>query len=119
MRPEGGVPSDNTTLVTELEQFRADGYDGDFLIESGPALRCRACDHRIDPAQTDLDALRRLEGASDAADMVAILALECPHCGAKGTAVAAYGPMASADEDDLLRVLPDDLDAGGTPEQVD
>ncbi len=118
MRPEEGAPSDNTTLLTELERFRSDGYDGDFLIRSGPVLVCRACDHRIDPTETDLDALRRLEGASDPADMVAILALECPNCGAKGTAVAAYGPTASEDEDALLRALPDDLQAGGTPEQT-
>jgi hypothetical protein len=112
MKPEYGAPSDNTTLITELEGLRSQGYDGDFVTEAGPGLRCRACEHVIPAEDLHLDALRRLEGASDPADMVAILALRCPSCGAKGAAVVSFGPTATEDEDELLRRLPD---TGGEP----
>ncbi|MGK2930674.1 MAG: hypothetical protein ACSLFO_13995 [Acidimicrobiales bacterium] len=105
MDPIPGAPSDNTTLVGELALFREQGFDGDFYVEDGPVLRCGACDHRIAGDDVDLVELRRLEGASDPADMMAILALECMECGGKGTAVVAYGPTATQAEDEILRRL--------------
>ena len=117
--PEYGAPSDNTTVVAELERFRADGYDADFLVEPGPALRCRSCDRTTPAADLELDALRRLEGASDPADMTAILALRCPSCGARGTALVHYGPGATEEEDALLLALPDSDGERGTDQQTD
>lgn len=110
MDPVPGAPSDNTTLVGELAGFREQGFDGDFYAEDGPVLRCGHCDHRMAIDDIDLEQLRRLEGASDPADMVAILALTCTACDHRGTAVVAYGPTASQAEDELLRQLdePDD-----------
>jgi hypothetical protein len=116
MEPERGAPSDNTTTVAVLEGLRDEGYDGDFFVVEGPGLRCGACREVIAAADVDLDALRRLEGASDPADMGAVLALTCPSCGARGTAVVKYGPEATAEEDDLLRALPDAGAGGGTPQ---
>jgi hypothetical protein len=54
-----------------------------------------------------MSSLRRLEGASDPADMVAIVAVTCPRCGNQGTAVLAFGPAASAEDSDVLAVLRD------------
>ena len=119
MEPVEGAPSDNTTIVGVLQQFRDDGYASDFMSEAGPALRCRECDHVIPVDQLELDALRRIEGASDPADMAAILALQCPSCGAKGTSLVSYGPTASETEDELLRQLPDSDREGGTRAQFD
>ena len=116
MEPERGAPSDNTTVVAELERLRGDGYGEDFYIEPGPAVRCRSCGTTIPAADLELDALRRLEGASDPADMVAILALTCSSCGAKGTALVHYGPGATEEEDELLLALPDADRDGGTAE---
>lgn len=116
MRPEPGAPSDNTTMVAELQRWRSEGYDGDFLVVPGGSLRCRNCDEVLPAAELDLDALRRLEGASDPADMAAVLALECPSCGAKGTALAHYGPGSTEDEDALLSALPDTGRDAGTRE---
>lgn len=119
MDPVPGVPSDNTTLVSELQDFRDRGYGADFLIEDGPAVLCRQCDHRIPASDLDLDALRRLEGASDPDDMVALMALTCPSCGTKGTAVVHYGPNATESEDELLLAVeePAGDDVEGTPER--
>ena len=46
--------------------------------------------------------IRRLEGASDPDDMLAVVALECPVCSMKGTIVLHFGPEASAEELDVL-----------------
>jgi hypothetical protein len=56
-----------------------------------------------------LEVLDRTEGASDPADMVAVAALVCPRCGARGTVALKYGPEASPEEDEVLRLL-DDVD---------
>jgi hypothetical protein len=114
MEPERGAPSDNTTAVTELQGMRDDGYDADFFAVEGPGLRCGSCRTVLPADQLELDALRRLEGASDPADMAAILALTCPSCGQQGTAMVKYGPEATAEEDELLRALPDVDRDGGT-----
>ena len=118
MEPIEGAPSDNTTIVGVLQGFRDEGYAGDFFCEPGPALRCRACDHTIPVDQLELDALRRIEGASDPADMAAILALHCPSCEVQGTALVSYGPTANEAEDELLRQLPDTDREDGTAAQL-
>lgn len=105
--PVPGAPSDNTTLQAVLEAFAADGYDQDMFIVQGGNVRCGACRHDTPASQLQLDSLRRLEGASDPADMAAVLAIACLQCGAKGTAVARYGPEADADHDEVLLALDD------------
>lgn len=107
MEPERGAPSDNTTPVAVLDELREEGYDADFFTVEGPGLRCGSCREVTPAAELELDALRRMEGASDPADMSAVLAVACPSCGRKGTAMVKYGPEATAEEDELLRALPD------------
>ena len=51
--------------------------------------------------------LRRLEGASDPDDMLAVVGLACPHCSAQGTAVLGYGPEAAAVDAEVLERLED------------
>lgn len=51
--------------------------------------------------------LYRTEGASDPADMAAVVAFNCGSCSAGNGLVLAYGPTASAEEADVLAVLPD------------
>ena len=102
-----GVPSDNTTLVSVLAGVAADGFDGDFFVTDEARLRCGSCRSDLDPAEVVLHGLQRLEGASDPADMAAVLCLECPRCGVKGTAVVRYGPEAAPHEDDVLAAVDD------------
>ena len=109
MEPLPGVPSDNTTMVSELQRLREAGYAEDCFADEGPAIVCHSCGHRTHPAETELDALRRLEGASEPDEMTAILAITCPACGEQGTAVVAYGPSATEVEDAVLRALPDGM----------
>lgn len=106
-QPAAGAPSDNTTMVSVIETFRERGFDADFFVTSESTVRCGACRHEIAPTELDVDVIRRMEGASDPADMAAILGLTCPSCGAKGTAVVKFGPEAGPEEDDVLRALDD------------
>ena len=98
----------DVTLIEVLAELTGQGYDTDFFVNEDDGQvccgKCRAC---TDPQDLQLDGLRRIEGASDPADMAAVLALTCASCGCKGTAVIRFGPEASAGEAILLRHLDD------------
>ncbi|HEV3226110.1 MAG TPA: hypothetical protein VGZ52_04725 [Acidimicrobiales bacterium] len=97
-----GLPSDNTTLLEVLEELRLQGYDGTMWVSQDGTLRCERCRAEVDPADAPVHEIRRLEGASDPDDMIAVVALECPACAMKATLVLHYGPEASAEEQDVL-----------------
>lgn len=104
---EQSTPSDNTTLTAVLDGYETAGFRAQFSPEQGGVLRCSSCESHIEPGRVEMHSLRRLEGASDPADMVAVVALSCPVCGARGTAVLAFGPMASEEDSDVLVALRD------------
>lgn len=98
---------EDTTILDVLEDFEAQGFTGQFVPRAGAQVECVACGKRSPADHTLLRHLRRLEGASDPADMLAVVALECPHCDALGTAVLGYGPEASALDAEVLAGLED------------
>lgn len=108
--------SDGTTLVEVIRRFEADGYSGQFAAVEGGRVRCFTCHQDSGADEVALDVLRRTEGASDPDDMVAVAAVECPHCGTKGTMALKYGPEATRDEDEVLRRLDDAARRSGGPE---
>lgn len=110
--PVAGAPSDNTTAVAVIDDLREQGYEADFVVGEGGVVRCTACRHEEQPGDIDVDVFRRLEGASDPADMSAILAMTCRECGTKGIVMVGYGPNASPDEGDLLLAVDTPEDEG-------
>lgn len=107
MSSAAGSPSDGTTVVDVIAGYEADGYTAQLSACEGGTIRCFAC-HEDSPAgEATVDSLRRTEGASDPDDMVAVVALCCPRCGAKGTAVLKYGPEASIEDSEVLSLLED------------
>jgi len=107
-----GVPSDNTTLLAVLGAFEAEGFTGDLMVTDDGDVRCAACRREAPPEDFEVGRCRRMEGASDPDDMLAVLGLVCPECGAKGTVITHYGPTASPGEAAVLlaiegRCLPD------------
>lgn len=110
--PVPGAPSDNTTAVSLIDDLREQGYDVDFVVGEGGVVRCTQCRHEEPPTDVDVDVFRRLEGASDPADMSAILAMKCRECGAKGVVMVGYGPNASPDDGDLLLAVDTPEDEG-------
>ncbi len=103
-----GSPRDASSLVAVLEDFRARGFTVDFAVLDDGRLACGACRARSEPSSASMEGLRRVEGASDPADMAAVLGITCPSCGARGALVVRYGPEASAGEATLLRAVEDD-----------
>ena len=97
--------SDGTTLVEVIRTFEVDGYTGQFAAAADGQVTCFSCHMDHPAAEFHLDELRRTEGASDPDDMVAVAALRCPHCGAKGTVALKYGPDASVEESEVLAQL--------------
>jgi hypothetical protein len=95
----------NPTLVEVLTELSEQGYREDFFVQEDGQTKCGHCRELSSPEALELDGLRRLEGTSDPADMAAVLALRCPHCGAQGTAVVRYGSEAGPGEAILLREL--------------
>jgi hypothetical protein len=102
-----GVPSDNTTLTEVLARYEGEGFTSQFAARPGGEIHCFTCGQDHDPARVELVSLRRLEGASDPDDMLAIAALRCPNCGARGTAVLGYGPDSAPEDGELLIRLED------------
>lgn len=107
-----GVAHD-VTLVEVLAELAESGYTGDVVVHDDGEVCCRTCGTCQPPATVQLDGVRRLEGASDPADMATVLAVTCRNCGAQAAAVVRYGPEASAGEATLLRHIDDQRPSDG------
>jgi hypothetical protein len=88
--------------VSELE---AAGFGGQVGPRPGGHLLCFTCRTESDAASFEVRAIRRTEGVSDPDDMLAVVALTCPACGTRATAVLGYGPEAAEDDAEVLRTL--------------
>src|SRR4051794_35875903 len=102
-----GAPNDNTSLLAVLDDLKTAGFDVDFRpVGDEGFVRCPACGE-ASPVNTFRDVVeRRLEGASDPADMVLVVAGHCPKCGAGGAVVLGYGPDASESDAAVVVRLP-------------
>ena len=113
--PEEG-PSDRTTLTAVVDAYRASGFAGDFFAEEGTppgaaaVVRCGRCSSALDPHTLEMHSIRRMEGASDPADMLSVVATTCPVCGNDGTLVLSYGPMSSAVDAEVFGAMRDRRD---------
>ena len=96
------------TIAEVMRGFESRGFVAQMVPRSGGRVRCGHCHQEAPAADFHLEELRRTEGASDPADMTAVVALRCPHCGEGGTAALKYGPGASVEEAELLRLVEDD-----------
>jgi hypothetical protein len=110
-----GVARDASTISDVLGSFDDAGYTAQFIVRDGGILECASCRAQFSGSAARIDALRRLEGASDPDDMIVVVALVCPRCGAAGTVVLGYGPAAS--EEDALALV--ELDRAPPPEPGD
>ena len=102
-RPHDG----GATLTEVLAGYSAGGYTGSFTALEGGSVECHVCNSKTSASRVKMSSLRRMEGASDPDDMVAVVAIECPSCAAKGTLVLGFGPTASEEDSDVLHCLQD------------
>lgn len=114
-RPLESVPSDNTTLREVLDAYGADGHDGVFeLVGDDGDVRCGRCQQTAIADHVPILSVRRLEGASDPADMLAVCAVTCPNCDGRGTLVVGFGPSATMADSAFLTRAPDARGAGSS-----
>jgi len=103
-----GVARDARTLADVVGGWTRAGFVGSFQTMAGARVRCLDCRSVLAASATAPIAMRRLEGASDPADMLVVAALACPVCAAHGTLVLTFGPEAPRfDDADVLRDLPE------------
>lgn len=104
---------DPSSLTSILAQFEEEGFTGQFAVREAEMLLCLQCRQEHPAGEMEMSALRRTEGASDPADMAAVVGLVCTHCGNQGTVVLNYGPEAGIDESDVLLALEDHREGTG------
>lgn len=109
------APSDKTTLLAVLEDLRRRGFDRDFSTSAGAQIRCESCGTETDATEFVIERLRRMEGASDPDDMLAVVATACPVCKVQGTLILGYGPMASAQDIDVSSAMQDGREGQVSP----
>jgi hypothetical protein len=106
-----GVARGAETVLDALDRMRHEGFRGNFTpleadsVSEGARLQCGSCHRVFGTHEAQVTELRRLEGASDPDDMLAVVALECPRCATRGTLVLNYGPTASTEEAAALVAL--------------
>ena len=99
------TPPYGATLGEILATMEAAGFTAQMAARPDGMILCFVCRQQSPAAEFELWAQRRTEGASDPADMLAVVGLACPRCGAQGTAVLGYGPEADADDAEVLHHL--------------
>jgi DNA-directed RNA polymerase subunit RPC12/RpoP len=85
-----------------------------FVTGDGP-IECADCGQFVDPSAVNVHSIRRLEGASDPADMSAVLAVTCPACGSRATMVVRFGPEAGVGDDIVWKQTRDCRGSGLLP----
>lgn len=105
--PIFGAPSDNTTLTHVLRTCAANGFGADLRpVGHDGLVHCPACGNESPIEDFTEVAQRRMEGASDPADMLIVVAGRCPVCGTGGAVALSYGPEAGERDSDVVLHLP-------------
>ena len=101
------TPAESRTLAELIATFELEGYRAQMAARPDGNVLCMGCHQESEAAEFELDGFERIEGASDPADMLAVVALVCPICTTHGTLVLGYGPEATPDDADVLAALGD------------
>jgi DNA-directed RNA polymerase subunit RPC12/RpoP len=105
-RPSRYLQGEAQTLAGVLDEFEQLGFTKQFAAQPGGRIRCIECGHEFTADAATVETVRRLEGASDPDDMLAVLPVTCPNCGARGTLVLGFGPEAPIEDSEILAALP-------------
>ena len=94
-------------MLDVLGRFTQLGWSSQFAPRAGGTVECESCRARVAAVDVPVLELRRLEGESDPDDMLAVVAIECPNCGLRGSLVLNYGPTATEEDAAVLLGLGD------------
>jgi hypothetical protein len=101
-----GDPTD-TPLLAVLGELEQEGWTSQFAPLEGGDVRCLTCRAEVPAADLPTGGMRRLEGASDPADMVIVVPVTCPRCDTRGVLVAHFGPDGGPEDIDVVSALGD------------
>lgn len=104
--PSRYVQGEAQTLTGVLAELEEQGYTTQFAAQPAGRIRCIECGREFEPDAATVATVRRLEGASDPDDMLAVLPVSCPKCGAQGTLVLGFGPEAPIEDSEIIAALP-------------
>ena len=110
-------PMGADTVLEATDRAARLGYVGTMSTTDDGDLRCGSCDTHIEAATYRVDYEHRLEGTSDVADSMLLVAGTCPSCTDRSTVLLGYGPNATAQDADALTAL-DLSNAQPLPAQV-
>ena len=88
-----------------MAELETAGFAGQVAARPGGRLLCFTCRTESEADSFHVSDIRRTEGVSDPDDMLAVVALTCPACGTRATAVLGYGPESAEDDAEVLRTL--------------
>jgi nucleotide-binding universal stress UspA family protein len=97
------TPAGADTLMSILDEATERGYATQQIGRTDGHIECTACDQRSPAASFDVQHMRRLEGSSDAADLLLVLWSPCPSCQQRGVLILGYGPNASENDTGILQ----------------
>ena len=96
VNPGDDPTGDEATLTAILEGYAQGGFDSSFGVTDASEVECHTCEVVSPASSVAMNSLRRMEGASDPDDMVAVVALTCPACGGRDQRGDATAPGNSA-----------------------
>ena len=92
-------------LLDVLDEAGRHGYTVQQIAHADGPIECMACDVTTSSKDFDVEHVRRLEGASDAADLLVVVWSPCPNCAERGVLILGHGPNATADDVAVLDEL--------------
>lgn len=98
-------PAESDTLIDVLNEAASHDYTVQLIVRDPGVIECGSCHNTSPPSAFDAERYRRLEGSSDAADMLLVAWTTCPVCGANGTVTLGYGPNATSPDVAVLAEL--------------
>jgi hypothetical protein len=104
-KPSGrqqSTPRGSESLLDVLNEAADEGFGAQFVARPDGLVECVECGASSSSSALEVIGYRRLEGASDPADMLLVAWVKCPRCGAPGTLTLGYGPNASESDASIL-----------------
>lgn len=99
------APHGANTVIALTKRANEKGFGSGVRTFEGGTLRCLSCESYFDADAYDVRFEQRLEGATDVADMVLLVAGICPACSIGSTLVLGYGPNSDGVDADVVTRL--------------
>lgn len=95
---------DGLTISDALAAAGEQGYKEQFMALSDGVIKNIDSGKAAHASDVEVQVLWRIEGASDSADELMVLAISTVDCG-RGTIMLTYGPSATEEDNDVMEAL--------------